>query len=89
MQATSFVAHPQIAALMGVVWKKRARTEEETDKPMNIKKTLQNPFALILQGFIGGAAIFYVTLPANIDTQSQLAPTQTVQAAPASAAAEI
>ena len=48
---------------------------------MNIKKKLQNPFALIAQGFIGGAAIFYVTMPANVDAQPRVSPLQSVQAA--------
>ncbi len=46
---------------------------------MNIKKKLQNPFALIAQGFIGGAAIFYATLPANVEAQAQAAPVEAVQ----------
>ena len=48
---------------------------------MNIKKKLQNPFALIAQGFIGGAAIFYATLPANVDAQPQVSPVRSVQTA--------
>ena len=48
---------------------------------MNFKSKLQNPFALIAQGFIGGAAIFYATLPANVDAQPQTAPAQAVQTA--------
>lgn len=30
---------------------------------MNIRKKLQNPFALIAQGFIAGAIIFHATIP--------------------------
>ena len=40
---------------------------------MNIKKKLQNPFALIAEGFIGGAAIFYFALAANAEAPSQAA----------------
>jgi hypothetical protein len=48
---------------------------------MNIKKKLQNPFALIAQGFIGGAAIFYATLPTNVDMGPQVPAAQSVQSA--------
>ena len=46
---------------------------------MNIKKKLQNPFALIAEGFIGGAAIFYLAMPANADAPSQAARTEATQ----------
>lgn len=36
---------------------------------MNIKKTLQNPFFLIGQGFVAGAIIFFATAPAESDPQ--------------------
>ncbi len=54
---------------------------------MNIKKKLQNPFALIAQGFIGGAAIFYATLPTNVDVGPQVPAAQSVQSSSASDAA--
>ncbi len=50
---------------------------------MNIKKKLQNPFVLMAQGFIGGAAIFYATMPATADVQPQSVPSTTVQSAAA------
>jgi hypothetical protein len=56
---------------------------------MNLKKKLQNPFALIAQGFIGGAAIFYATMPANIDAQSQPVSPQSVQSEASSVSARI
>ncbi len=40
---------------------------------MNIKRTLQNPFALIAQGFVAGALLFWVTLP-DAPAQDGLAP---------------
>ena len=30
---------------------------------MNIKKKLTNPFLLVVQGFVAGAAIFWSTMP--------------------------
>ena len=30
---------------------------------IDLKKKLQNPLALVVQGFVAGAAIFYVTMP--------------------------
>lgn len=35
---------------------------------MNIKKTLQNPFALVAQGFVAGAILFWATMPHEQDT---------------------
>lgn len=58
--------------------------KHERAKTMNMKKKLQNPFALIAQGFICGAAIFYVTMPANVDVQPTVSPVQSVQTAVAS-----
>jgi len=34
---------------------------------MNIKRKLQNPFALIAQGFVAGAILFWTTAPAEAD----------------------
>ena len=33
---------------------------------MNIKKTLQNPFVLMAQGFVAGAFLFWSSLPAEV-----------------------
>ena len=30
---------------------------------MNLKKKLQNPLVLVVQGFVAGSVIFYATLP--------------------------
>ena len=30
---------------------------------MNLKKKLQNPVALVVQGFVAGSVIFYATMP--------------------------
>lgn len=50
---------------------------------MNIKKKLQNPFALVAQGFVAGAILFWTTTaPAEADSTSG---TQAVQAAAATA----
>ena len=32
---------------------------------MNILRTLQNPFALVVEGFVAGAILFYATIPAD------------------------
>ena len=45
---------------------------------MNIKKKLTNPFLLVMQGFVAGAAIFWSTMPAQepirpLDTRLQSA----------------
>ena len=37
---------------------------------MNIKQKLQNPFALIVQGFVAGAIVLYATTPADLRTQA-------------------
>ena len=34
---------------------------------MDIKKKLQNPFALVAQGFVAGAILFWTTAPAEAD----------------------
>jgi len=46
-------------------------------KTMKMKQKLQNPFALVVQGFVAGAIIFYATAPneprnAGIDESSQI-----------------
>ena len=35
---------------------------------MNIKKTLQNPFVLVGQGFVVGAILFFATTPQDHGT---------------------
>ena len=44
---------------------------------MKMKQKLQNPFALVVQGFVAGAILFYATAPneprnAGIDESSQI-----------------
>ena len=41
---------------------------------MSIKQKLQNPFALVAQGFIAGAILFWATAPGDADARP-LAPT--------------
>ncbi len=50
---------------------------------MNIKKKLQNPFALIVQGFIAGSAIFYATMPADVGARGPAASAATAASAEA------
>ena len=45
---------------------------------MDIKKKLQNPFALVAQGFVVGAILFWTTAPAEADASNQV---PTVEAA--------
>ncbi len=45
---------------------------------MNLKKKLQNPFALVGQGFVAGAILFWTIAPAEADSPNG---TQPVQAA--------
>jgi hypothetical protein len=47
---------------------------------MDIKRTLQNPFALIAQGFVAGALLFWVTLP-DAPAQDGAAPVLAASAA--------
>ncbi len=47
---------------------------------MKIKQKLQNPFALIAQGFAAGAIILYATTPADVDGPAQDVPIETVTA---------
>ena len=49
---------------------------------MNIKKKLQNPFALVAQGFVAGAILFWTTTAPAEESPSQ---GQAVQAAAAAA----
>ena len=53
---------------------------------MKIKQKLQNPFALVAQGFVAGAIILYATTPANVDRPAQDVP---MEAVTAGAAAQI
>ena len=62
------------------------KNSKATGKTMKIKQKLQNPFALIAQGFVAGAIILYATTPANVDGPAQDVP---VEAVTAGAAAEI
>jgi hypothetical protein len=50
---------------------------------MKLKQKLQNPFALIAQGFVAGAIIFFATAPGD-----EQAP-QTAQSAQSSSFAQI
>jgi len=43
---------------------------------MNIKKKLLNPFLLVVQGFVAGAAIFWLTMPAEEPAQQLSTPVQ-------------
>lgn len=51
---------------------------------MDIKKTLKNPFALVAQGFVVGAVLFWATMPheqeAPQPTRTQAIQAQAVQA---------
>lgn len=42
---------------------------------MSIRKALQNPFALVAEGFVAGAIMFWATMPAEQDA-SAVAPVQ-------------
>ena len=48
-------------------------------KIMNIKQKLQNPFALVAQGFFAGAIILYAATPADVDAQAADVPVESVQ----------
>ena len=48
---------------------------------MSMKNKLQHPFALIVQGFIAGAIIFYPAPPSEAGTQRP-APTNSASAVP-------
>ena len=47
---------------------------------MKIKQKLQNPFALIAQGFVAGAIILYATTPADVDGPAHDVPMEAVTA---------
>lgn len=53
---------------------------------MNIKRKLQNPYALVAQGFVAGAIIFYATMPAELESQAPRANVQSASAAEVSRA---
>ncbi len=38
---------------------------------MNLKKKLQNPFMLVVEGFVAGAIIFFATAPSEMNAQQQ------------------
>ena len=50
---------------------------ESKIETMDIRKTLKNPFALVAQGFVAGAVLFWATMPQEQDapppTQAQSA----------------
>jgi len=48
---------------------------------MNLKRKLQNPFALVVEGFVAGAILLYATTPADIRQESAAAPAPTAQGA--------
>jgi hypothetical protein len=56
--------------------------EQQSDwvEAMKIKQKLQNPFALIAQGFVAGAIILYATTPANVDRPGEDVPMEAVTA---------
>jgi hypothetical protein len=39
---------------------------------MDIKKKLQNPFALVAQGFVAGAILFWTTAPSEPDAPNRV-----------------
>ena len=43
---------------------------------MKFKKKLLNPFALVGQGFLAGAVLFFATAPKEVDTPNQAPPLQ-------------
>ncbi|HEY0447296.1 MAG TPA: hypothetical protein VGD19_12670 [Allosphingosinicella sp.] len=43
---------------------------------MDIKKKLQNPFALVVQGFIAGAILFWSTNPPEAEATDGARPVQ-------------
>jgi hypothetical protein len=43
------------------------KKNQDRKKTMDIKKKLQNPFALVAQGFVAGAILFWTTAPAEAD----------------------
>lgn len=47
------------------------------NKLMNMKKKLLNPFVLVAQGFIAGAALFWSTQPAESGAVQTSSPAQT------------
>ena len=61
------------------------RVPEAAMKMMNLKKKLANPFALVAQGFLFGAILFWSTVP----DESVAAPVQTVEASAAAGASNI
>jgi hypothetical protein len=57
-----------------------AGTASGRSKAMKIKQKLQNPFALIAEGFVAGAIMLYATTPANVDRPAQDVPMEAVTA---------
>ena len=48
---------------------------------MKLKEKLQNPFALVAQGFVAGAILFWTTAPAEVDASAQGQAAEAVAAA--------
>lgn len=48
---------------------------------MNLKKKLANPFALVAQGFAGGALLFFASMSLDSDSAPSPQPVQTASAA--------
>jgi len=48
---------------------------------MSIKQKLQNPFALVAQGFIAGAILFWATAPGDVDPSPRSAPIESAATA--------
>ena len=44
---------------------------------MTIKQKLQNPLALVAQGFVAGAILFWATVPSDAEQQQQSSSAQT------------
>lgn len=58
-----------------------SRAVQRTEAKMTIKQKLQNPFALIAQGFIAGAILFWATGTGGSDAPTANPPVESAQAA--------
>lgn len=47
---------------------------------MTLKQRLQNPFALVAQGFVAGAILFWATAPSDGDSPPPSAPAESAAA---------
>jgi hypothetical protein len=61
-----------VSAAVGVT----IRTAGGPKTMTKFKKKLLNPFALVGQGFIAGAALFFATAPSDADAPNQAPPIQ-------------